>query len=255
MVDRRNLDLLAVAALTIIAATVVLTSFGGSVIRVAFGVPLALLLPGYALTAALFPRSTMGLTERLAITLGIGLAALAVIGVALNWTRPGLTPATWSLALTAVTLVAVLIAVVRRRGIGDEPFDLSSVRITGWQWATFGAAALVLTAAILIARAGALDARGDGFTQLSMVPLSHSTRTDVQIGVTNRENSSVGYVLELVSGGQMQTSWTIELRPGETWQTTTTVERVKAGTRTSALLYRLDAPQVPYRQVALAGAQ
>ena len=248
----RHLDLVVVAAIAVIGATVVLTSFGGGVLRVAVGLPLALMLPGYALTAALFPGASVGLPERVTLTLGVSLATLVVVGVALNATPQGLTPVSWSLVLAAVTLAAALIA-VRRRKRGTMPLRFSLLSISPETFSAFGLAALLVAAALVIAHAGALAPQGAGFTQLWMLPGTASA-ANVRIGVTNKESSTLGYLVELESGSQVQSSWKIELAPGESWQTTVAINPSRPGAATAALLYRLDLPGHVYRQVNLAGA-
>jgi uncharacterized membrane protein len=250
----RHPDLLLIVALTLTGVAAVMTSPGGGLIRLLFGLPLALVLPGYALTAALFPGPAPGPAERIALILGISLASLAVVGLALNVTAPGLTATTWTAALATLTLAAVLLAVRRRKRHPEEtvrfPVDAISIR----QWTTFGLAGLVLIGALLIAREGALEPRGAGFTQLWMLPQAQPAGSEVRIGVTSRERSPVVYRLELESGSQVQTSWLLELAPGESWQTTVSVKPV-AGARTAAVLFRLDRPGPPYRQVALASSR
>jgi len=255
-VRARYPDLLLVAAFTVVAAAVLLTSFGGGMTRVVLGLPLALLLPGYALTAALFPDAGPGLPERLTLTLGSSLASLAIVGLALNWTAWGLTPATWTVALATVTLAAVLVAIARRRRRLTEPVGFFLGNLSDRQWATFGLAALALVTALIIGRAGALEPRGAGFTQLWMLPAAQVGANDVQIGITSQERFPVAYRLELESGSQTVRTWSIiELDPGETWQTTVAVTPIRPGARTAAVLFRLDLPQVAYRQVALAGTK
>ncbi|HET9849391.1 MAG TPA: DUF1616 domain-containing protein [Candidatus Dormibacteraeota bacterium] len=245
-------DLVLVAALAVIGAVVVVTSLGGPVTRLALGLPLALVLPGYALTAALFPGSTLGVPERLTVMLGIGLASLVIVGLVLNWTPWGLTPASWAVALATVTLPATLVAAIRRRGSAEQRVDSPLGGISPEQWSTFGLAALALTAALLIARSGALTPQGDGFTQLWMLPRAQANANQVRIGITSRERATVVYRLELESGSQVQTTWTFKLAPGQSWQTTAAVSPVRRGAQTSAILFRLDVPDLPYRQVALA---
>ena len=251
----RHPDLILVAALAVLGAVVVLSSFGGAVTRIALGLPLALALPGYALTAALFPAPTLGLAERLTLTLGTSLAMLAMVGLALNATPQGLTPATWAIALATVTLVAALVAVRRRQAHAFESVRSPLGGLPAEQWSAFGLAALALTAALLIARSGALAPPGAGFTQLWMLRGTQPAANAVRIGVTNSERSTLTYRLDLESGSQVQNTWTFALAPGQSWQTTTSVNPIPAGAPTAAVLFRLDMPDQPYRQVALAGSR
>lgn len=248
----RNPDLLLVAGLAVLGAAVAITSLGGPVGRLVFGLPLALILPGYALTAALFSGSTPGLPERLTLMLGIGLSNLVIAGLVLNATPWGLRPETWAVALAAETLTATIVAVIRRRGTAVEPVHARLDGISPQQWSTFGLAALAVTAALLIARSGALTPQGTGFTQLWMLPRMNANPNEVQIGITSQERSTLTYRLELDSGTKVQSTWTFTLAPGKSWQTTAPVNLTPGGARTAAVLFRLDAPDLPYRRVALA---
>jgi uncharacterized membrane protein len=51
----RNKDLIAATGLAFLAAILVWLSVESSLLRLVFGLPLALFLPGYALQAAAFP--------------------------------------------------------------------------------------------------------------------------------------------------------------------------------------------------------
>ena len=249
-------DLLLVAALTVVGAAVVLTSVGGGMTRVVLGLPLALVLPGYALTAALFPEQGLGLLDRLTLTLGTSLAGLTILGLALNWTPWGLTPATWTVALATLTLAAALVAIRRRQGRVAEPVRFSLGGISRRQWATFALGAVMLVAAVMVDRTGALEPRGAGFTQLWILPGTQPGGEEVRIGITSGEPSTVAYRLELESGSQVVRTWsTIELAPGKTWQATVAVNPIRPGARTAAVLFRLDFPDIAYRQVALAGSK
>jgi uncharacterized membrane protein len=84
-------------------------------LRVVFGVPVVLFIPGYALIAALFPgaKDIDGI-ERIALSFGLSIAVVPLIGLALNYTPWGirLDPIVTSLAI--FTLCMCLAAQYRR---------------------------------------------------------------------------------------------------------------------------------------------
>lgn len=88
----RPADLLAVVAVT--AATllcVYVPVLNESVLRVLFGVAMVLFVPGYALIAALFPaRDDLDGIERVALSFGLSIAVVPLIGLALNYTPWGI---------------------------------------------------------------------------------------------------------------------------------------------------------------------
>jgi uncharacterized membrane protein len=78
--------------------------------RVVLGLPFVLFFPGYVLIAALYPRrGDLDGVERLALSLGLSLAVVPLIGLVLNYTPWGirLTPILVSLALFIVVCSAV----------------------------------------------------------------------------------------------------------------------------------------------------
>jgi Predicted membrane protein len=82
----------------------------GSIFRVIFALPSILFLPGYALIAALFPgREDLDAIERIALSFGLSIAVVPLIGLALNYTPWGirLEPVVNSLVLLTSSLVVL----------------------------------------------------------------------------------------------------------------------------------------------------
>jgi uncharacterized membrane protein len=80
--------------------------------RIVLGLPFVLFFPGYVLVAALYPRrGDLDGVERVALSLGLSLAVVPLIGLALNYTPWGirLTPILVSLALFIVACSAVAV--------------------------------------------------------------------------------------------------------------------------------------------------
>ncbi len=84
-------DLLTVIGLVILTDLFVLTpGLSETVIRNILGLPLVLFLPGYALIAALFPaKSDLDGIERTALSFGLSIAVVPLIGLGLNYTPWG----------------------------------------------------------------------------------------------------------------------------------------------------------------------
>lgn len=60
-------------------------------LRTALGLPFVLLFPGYTLICALFPgKKDLGGVERLALSIGLSLAVVPLVGLALNYTPWGI---------------------------------------------------------------------------------------------------------------------------------------------------------------------
>jgi uncharacterized membrane protein len=107
-------DLIAIwlAAIVLLVAILLIPN---SPVRVVLGLPFVLFFPGYVLIAALYPRSNdLDGIERVALSLGLSLAVVPLIGLVLNYTPWGirLTPILVSLALFIAVCSA---AAVRQR--------------------------------------------------------------------------------------------------------------------------------------------
>ncbi|MGA9187534.1 MAG: DUF1616 domain-containing protein [Methanosarcina sp.] len=120
-------DLLLVAGLVILADIFVLIPvLSGSIIRTAFGLPLVLFLPGYALIAMLFPeKSGLEGMERIALSVAMSVAVVPLIGLALNYTPWGIRETPLLASLSAFTLLLSAVAYARRRQLpADRTFEV-----------------------------------------------------------------------------------------------------------------------------------
>ena len=106
-------DLQVTAGAAVVCALVLLVPVAP--VRVTAGLPLVLVLPGYALTAALLPRRSLGRPELALCALGLSLAVAALGGLLLN-VAGHLSRPVWDILLTAVTIACCAIAGRRRTG-------------------------------------------------------------------------------------------------------------------------------------------
>jgi len=109
-------DLIAVAAATAVtAACVYVPVLNESFLRILFGVAMVLFIPGYALIAALFPaKGDLDGIERVALSFGLSIAVVPLIGLGLNYTPWGIRLDPILASLTVFTLAMTLIAWYRR---------------------------------------------------------------------------------------------------------------------------------------------
>jgi hypothetical protein len=249
--NRKAFDLVICSALAAVAITLALLAPEIGPARALVALPLVLFAPGYALVAAAFPSGRLGVVERLLFSLGASLAVAALAGLLLHWTALGLRPAAWAVALGNITLVASLIALVRR---WQQPAGDTVPRSTGMtlaQSGLLGLAALLVASAVVIARDGAIQQRATGFTQLWVLPDSAARTDSVRLGVSNREPGQIGYRLLVTASGTIIGSWPrITLGPDEQWEATVALPTAQPAAATvEAVLYRLDAPETIYRRV------
>ncbi len=249
--NRKAFDLVICSAVAAVAMTLALLAPAIGPARALIALPLVLFTPGYAIVAAAFPSGRLGRIERLLFSVGASLALTALAGLLLHWTALGLRPAAWAVALGNITLVASLIALVRR---WRQPDSAPTQRIAGMtlvEGGLLGLAALLVVGALVIARDGAIQQRATGFTQLWVLPDSAAKEDSVRLGVSNREPGQIGYRVVATASGTIIGSWPqITLGPNEQWETTVTLPTAQPAAATvEVLLYRLDAPENAYRRV------
>ena len=92
-----------------------------SAIRIILGLPLVLFLPGYSLIAALFPRKDdLDAIERIALSFGLSIAIVPLLGLALNYTPFGIRLSPILIVLSVFTISLAIGAYVRRCRIPEE---------------------------------------------------------------------------------------------------------------------------------------
>ena len=255
---------LAVVALTILAVSVPVVN--ESPLRVVVGLVYVLFVPGYAFIAALFPEAgepptdetdpetpdENGLTdrgidgiERTALSFGLSIAIVPLIGLALNFTPFGIRLVPILVAISAFTVGATVVAALRRRDLpASERF-----RVPYRAWyadcraevidpdSTVDAALNVaLAVAILLATtsvvyAVAVPQQGEQFTEFYVLTegedgdlvaadfpeeLAASDSSPIHVGVENNEYETVEYTvvvqLQAVDTGDNQSTVTDRAR-------------------------------------------
>jgi len=109
-------DLALVIALTLACLLFVLVPrLSETPVRVVLGLLLVLFLPGYSLIAALFPRrDDLDGIERIALSFGLSIAVVPLIGLGLNYTPFGIRLVPILAVLSVFTVSLAVIAGVRR---------------------------------------------------------------------------------------------------------------------------------------------
>ena len=114
--NRIPIDLALVIALTLACILFVLAPrLNETPVRVLLGLLLVLFLPGYSLVAALFPRKDdLDGIERIALSFGLSIAVVPLLGLALNYTPFGIRLVPVLLGLSLFTVLLAVVAGVRR---------------------------------------------------------------------------------------------------------------------------------------------
>jgi uncharacterized membrane protein len=253
----RSIDILVVIVITIVAIALAFTVTPDNVPGRVLTSSLVLVLPGYALTSALFPRQALGIPERLVFSLGLSLAIVLLGGLVLNLTPFGLRAGSWAVFLTGITLGACAVALVRRRGQDISTSGwLGDIGLTFRQGLLLGLAALIVCGAVAVSIIGAERQPSPGFTQLWILPVGGAANAKhvVRLGMSNTESKAMEYRLAVNMNGKVVKEWpAIDLSPNEKWEATLVLPQTgHSGTaRVEAMLYRTDAPTTIYRHVVL----
>lgn len=246
---RGHRDLRLILALTLVCAGVSLITALGPV-RVIFAAPLALLLPGYAVTAAAFGSRLPAWPARLPLTLGVSLACLVFGGLVLNYTPEGIRGLPWALLLVLVVLVGCLVAARRREPARPGPSPILGLR-PSLGTTLLGAGSLVLVGvALIVAQRTVGNDQAFGYTQLWVAP-SRPGDTTAQVGVKSDQQESRNYRLQIeVEGRSTPIVRSFELGSGQTKVVSVPAGRTASPIRLIAKLYLRKYPGTPYRQVS-----
>jgi len=222
MKARHDKDLWLIGILTILLA-VVIAFFPSTIARIILGLPFLLFFPGYTLTAALFPKKeSLGGVERVALSFGLSIAVVALIGLGLNFTPWGirLTPILISLAVFIIAASGV--AWYRREKLApEERFTVSfNVRLPSWQGQSM--ADKVLSVVLAVAILGAIGTLGyvvatpgvgeeftefyilgpDGKAENYPTELKVGKEGWVILGIVNHEQEEASYKVEVWIDGE-----------------------------------------------------
>ncbi|NJE30306.1 DUF1616 domain-containing protein [Thermococcus sp. 18S1] len=227
---KRYWDLLTIIALSIILDILIFYA-PDSLARKALGLVFVLFFPGYVFITALFPnRPELDNLERLALSFGLSIAIVPLIGLGLNYTPWGIRLIPILVSLTAFNIVFSLIAIHRRAG-AFEPWipwiTLEQVK-RELEWDESSKLDRALTVILIIAIITSIGTlgyvvthpkQGEAFTEFYILgpegiadnyptELRVGQNGTVIIGIVNHEHRNVTYHVQI---------WRVNL----TWDNTT----------------------------------
>lgn len=227
--------------------TIYLPLLNATPVRYVFTIPVILFIPGYCLLAVLFPQEgDIDLFERIALSFGLSIAVVPLMGLGLNFTPWGIRLEPIVMALTLFTLVLILIAQYRRAGLPpEERFNIPFAGIASSLWEGLfpaessrvdrilsGVLVLaILTAILSTVYVIAVPKQGERFTEFFLLgenmtaagypdQILPEINYPLFIGIGNQEHRNVTYALETwylrtESDTVTNTSRIIAMDPGE----------------------------------------
>ncbi len=270
---KRDLQIvLLLIALTL--AAVFIPQLNSTPLRVIFGLPFVLFLPGYALIAALFPgKGDLDGIERVALSFGLSLAVVPLIGLILNYTPFGIRLVPITVSISIFTASLTIVAYFRRKGLGEgDRFTVhlnlrNRIRFEG-ETGIDKALSIILVisiAAALLALVFVISTpkQGERFTEFYILgeggkaadyptDLILGEGVSVRVGVVNHEFESVNYTLKVVLENSTLISDSLTLHHNDTWTEDVSFVPGKKGTalKLEFLLYKNDGLE-PYRDLHL----
>jgi uncharacterized membrane protein len=257
-------DLVVICFITLSVAVVVGTfPDWQSPVRVGLGLIVVLLVPGYALMSALFPGADdIDGVGRLALTLGLSIVAVPLVGLILNYLPWGIRLQPMLVGLSLWVLVFAGAAAVRRSRLEEgEAFALD------WRTPGFrqGSVLFALVLGVLLgvpALAVALRPAeqytefyvlgSEGQLQAYPTRLEPGESFELTFGVGNREGRPMRYRLSVPFDAERASVLTPTIEAGERWEETLMIVAPTATGRTRLPfeLYRLE-DEEPYRSLHL----
>ena len=226
MADPKNIpkDLIVIAVWMLLAVlSIYVPVINETFIRVIFTVPVILFIPGYVLISALFPeKKSIDGIERFALSVGLSIAVIPLIGLGLNYTPFGIRLNPIVISLVLFTLIMMIITLYRRARLSDEekfavPFEkvkpaLKEELFPKGQGKFDKALSIILIIAILVAAVTtvfviAFPKDGEKFTEFYILgedkmaddypeKFPVNSQQFVWIGIGNHEYRDVTYTVE-----------------------------------------------------------
>lgn len=242
--------------------------------RIALGGPYVVFFPGYTLVAALFPsREQLDVLERLALSFGLSIAIMPLMGLVLNYTPWGITLESTLVSGTTFMVVCSAVAYYRRSLLPPEERFAPRVDIdlAGWRASGLIDKALTVVLALSIVTAVgtflfvlARPKIGEHFTEFYILGpggQAEGYATEVRVGqpinlivgAINREHEDVTYrVVRDVNGQHNEEIAQIQLAHDQEWELpiTFTLDQPGEDQKVSFLLFR-EGQEEPYRSLHL----
>jgi len=209
--------LLAVDILTLVLILIIVF-FPNNVLRIIIGLPLVLFFPGFVLTTALFPRkSALEGIERIAVSIGVSIAVVALLGLILNYTPWGINLYSILVSMSVfIILVSIIAWLTQLRLIEEEKpslkISINAALLIGKskldRILTAVLVVIVLCAIVSLAYVIAMPKSGEQFTEFYVLGVDGNATTyprdltlgqqgNVLLGIVNHEEREIAYKIEV----------------------------------------------------------
>ncbi len=226
-------------SILIITLVIIIVFIPSLVLRVILGLPFLLFSPGYSLILALFPKKDQITgVERVALSFGLSIAIVPLIGLVLNYTPIGITLESTLYSITGFILIASFIAVLRLRILDEsDRFVIGVQSVTlGWGGTRLDKALSVILIVTIMASISVLGYTlavpkiGEKFTEFYILgpegeasgyplEITAGEETPVMLGVVNHEQDKLTYLVEIVLDGvSLSKEGPFDLEDDQKWE-------------------------------------
>jgi len=236
-IDNRKI-LIGIVIITLLLIPVV--AFTSGALRIALGLPFALIFPGYTLLSAISPKkgSFSGI-ERIALSLGLSIAVIALIGVLFNYTPWGIGLYTTLIPITLFILIASGIAWYRQRKLPATECLSFTVHLSLPKWGktrSLDKALYISLAVALIAALGSLGyvfavpKGGQSFSEFYILGSEGKAEdypqkvmlgeaVELTVGIVNHEYEPSSYQIDIrIEGTKVEEIRSPRLAHEERWE-------------------------------------
>lgn len=259
------MDLLAVVVVSLVLVPLAVF-WGGSPVSLVLGLIFALFSPGYTLVAAIFARrDDLDIVQRLALSFGLSIVVVPLVGVVLNYTPWGIGLYPVLVSLLVFIIVAAAVAWYRRRRLPPEErfeprfrFRLSEFRGRQHLWDRVLLALLVV---VVIGAVGVLvyvarppevetaftefyllgpEGRAENYPDVLVL----GEEATVTLGIINHQQEITDYHIKiLIEGQEVGEVATITLAHEEGWEQQVSFAPIEVGEeqKVEIQLYKGDA--------------
>jgi len=251
----------------IIVLIIIVTLIPSNILRIIIGLPFVLFSPGYTLMLALFPkRGQIGNIERVALSFGMSITIVPLIGLIMDNTPWGITIESTLYSITGFIFIVSIIAWFRLWRLSEYVrFSIEfEIRLPDWRGSRWDKALSVILIVAILGSLGALGyvlatpKVGERFTQFYILNmegkatdypdmLSVGEQGQVIAGIINNEHKVTTYRIEIkIKGDKESLSNPITLEDEGKWEEIITFTPASQGEnqKVEFLLYKNNEPGV-----------
>jgi len=185
-------------------------------VRIVLGLPFLLFFPGYTLMTALFPkRDRIGAIERTALSFGMSIAIVPLIGLILNYTPWGIRLFPILYSVTSFIVITSIIGWLRRKRLPEpERFGIKfQLKVPAWGDGALNRALSIILVVVILGAFGSLgyfiaNPKVETFTEFYILGLDGKAidyPREIRVGeegkiiaaIVNHEHEIVSYWVEV----------------------------------------------------------